>query len=338
MNAELKAFLSDAIGSDNFRVLQLAGDASARRYYRINSVINSADRTWVLMSWEPFKAAEYPFLSVHSLFKNCGIKVPEVVGVCEKRGLILLEDLGDLTLERKFWENQNFEVVLPYYRQSLDELLKIHFKTMDYKPESTAHRLQFDTDKFMWEFNYTREHLIEKMAQVHLPEEQKKSLQANFLHISERLHAEPKWITHRDYHSRNLMIKFDEIRVIDFQDARGGPIQYDLVSLLRDSYVNLSDQQVEGLLEYFWERARNQIGKDASKEKFLLYFELQTVQRCFKACGSFASFWNSRQDIRYLKHIQPTLKRVQKALYHFPEYIDFANFIMDSGLTEKKYE
>lgn len=334
MNAELQAFVSEAIGSDNFRILQLAGDASARRYYRVNS----ADKTWVLMSWEPFKAADYPFLSVHTLFKSCGVKVPDIVAVCEKRGMILQEDLGDLTLERKFWENQNFEVVLPYYEQSLEELLKIHFKTINAKPESTAHRLQFDTDKFMWEFNYSREHLIEKMGKIQLTSTQSEALNKNFLDIAERLHREPKWITHRDYHSRNLMIKFDDIRVIDFQDARGGPIQYDLVSLLRDSYVNLSDQQIESLLEYFWVRAKPQMGPDASKEKFLLYFELQTVQRCFKACGSFASFWNSRQDTRYLKHIQPTLKRVQKALYHFPEYIDFANFIIDSGLAERKYE
>ncbi|MBX3019931.1 MAG: phosphotransferase [Bdellovibrionaceae bacterium] len=331
----LKSFVADSIKTQNFRLIPLAGDASARRYYR---VADAEEKTWVLMSWEPFKAAEYPFLSVHTLFKDAGVTVPEVVGVSETGGLILLEDLGDLTLERKFWENQTFEPAKPFYEKALDELLKIHFATLKSKVSSTAHRLQFDTEKFMWEFNYTREHLIEKMGQIKLTPAQDTLLQKTFRDISERLHQEPKWITHRDYHSRNLMIKFDEVRVIDFQDARGGPLQYDLVSLLRDSYVTLADADADLLLHTFYDEAKKNFTKPMSLEHFQLMYELQTVQRCFKACGSFSSFWNARQDTRYLKHIQPTLKRVMKALYSFPEYREFSGFLLDSGLLERKYE
>lgn len=327
-------FVSQSLKTPDFRLLQLAGDASARRYYRVVS----GDKTWVLMSWEPFKATEYPFLSVHRLFADSGVHVPEVVGISEKDGLILLEDLGDLTLERKFWENQNFEVAKPFYEKALHELLKIHFSTLKSKVQSTAHRLQFDTEKFMWEFNYSREHLLEGMGQLHLNDVEKSMLQSTFLSISQRLHAEPKWITHRDYHSRNLMLKYDEVRVIDFQDARGGPLQYDLVSLLRDSYVNMSETDAEDLMESFWVEAKPHMKQDMSWEHFRLMFELQSVQRCFKACGSFSSFWNGRQDKRYLKYIQPTLKRVLKALYNFPEYKEFSSFLLDSGLSERTYE
>lgn len=334
MDGALQSFVKEALDLDSFRVLQLAGDASARRYYRV--IVE--DKTWVLMNWEPFKAADYPFLSVHALFADSGVKVPEIVAVSEERGMILLEDLGDLTLERKFWENQNFTLARPFYEQALSELIKIHFNTLKSKVQSTAHRLQFDTDKFMWEFNYTRDHLLEKMGQLKPTPVQNDLLQTTFRNISERLHHEPKWITHRDYHSRNLMIKFDEVRVIDFQDARGGPLQYDLVSLLRDSYVNLSEEDSGRLLESFWHESKKVMNVDMSLEHFRLIYELQTVQRCFKACGSFSSFWNSRQDTRYLKYIQPTLKRVMKALYSFPEYKDFSCYLLDSGLLERKYE
>lgn len=330
----LKSFVTDAIKTSDFRLIPLAGDASARRYYRVAS----DDKTWVLMSWEPFKAADYPFLSVHALFQDAGVTVPEVTAVAEEKGLILLEDLGDLTLERKFWENQTFEPAKPFYEKALEELLKIHFATLRSKVSSTAHRLQFDTEKFMWEFNYSREHLIEKMGQIKLSSTQETLLHSTFQKISERLHQEPKWITHRDYHSRNLMIKFDEVRVIDFQDARGGPLQYDLVSLLRDSYVNLNESDADKLLNQFWNESRKNFTKPMSFEHFKLIYELQTVQRCFKACGSFTSFWNARQDTRYLKYVQPTLKRVMKALYTFPEYKDFSAFLLDSGLLERNYE
>lgn len=338
MDGALENFVAEALKLSSTdrtaRLIQLAGDASARRYYRVVH----EDRSWVLMSWEPFKAADYPFLSVHALFKDADVRVPEVVAVSEAGGMILLEDLGDLTLERKFWENQNFTLAKPFYESSLEELLKIHFKTLKSKVSSTAHRLQFDTEKFMWEFNYTRDHLIEKLGQIKTTPVQAALLQDTFHKISERLHNEPKWITHRDYHSRNLMIKFDEIRVIDFQDARGGPLQYDLVSLLRDSYVNMSDSDADDLLKKFWSEARKQFTQEMSFEHFQLIYELQTVQRCFKACGSFSSFWNTRQDTRYLKHVQPTLKRVMKALYTFPEYKDFSGFLLDSGLLERNYE
>lgn len=331
---EFQNFLSKALPNSDFRIIQLAGDASARRYYRVAA----GDRTWVLMSWEPFQANEYPFLSVHRHFQASHVSVPEVVSFSEKEGLVLLEDLGDLTLERKFWENQSTDTVIPYYEQALDELIKIHFHTLRNNIESTAIRTQFDTEKFLWEFNYCRDHFLEKMGQVQLTESQQNLLQKTFTAISERLHKEPKWITHRDYHSRNLMIKLDQVRVIDFQDARRGPLQYDLVSLLRDSYVNMSDEMADQLMKSFLEKAKSFLPKDFSKDKFHLYYELQSVQRCFKACGSFASFWNTRKDTRYLKYISPTLKRVLKALYFFPEYKDFGNLLLDSGLLERKFE
>lgn len=327
-------FLKKSIPNGDYKVIQLAGDASARRYYRIVA----SDRTWVLMNWEPFTANDYPFLSVHRHFQASRVSVPEVVAFSETEGLVLLEDLGDLTLERKFWENQNTEFVRPYYEQAIDELIKIHFHTLRNNINSTAVRTQFDTDKFLWEFNYTRDHFLEKLAKIELSSEQQSLLQGTFYAIAERLHKEPKWITHRDYHSRNLMIKLDQVRVIDFQDARKGPLQYDLVSLLRDSYVNLTDEDVDQLIKSFLEKSKPHLPGDLSTERFHLYFELQSVQRCFKACGSFASFFNTRRDTRYLKYIAPTLKRVLKALYFFPEYKDFGNFLLDTGLLERKFE
>lgn len=329
-----RALTGHAGKKPEIHVAQLAGDASARRYYRVTS----DDRSLVLMSWEPFHADDYPFLSVHRHFKAAQVQVPEVVAISESEGLILLEDLGDLTLERKFWENQNSAAVVPFYEKAIDELIKINFATARVDVSSTASRTQFDTEKFLWEFNYSKEHFLEKLGELKLSPELADSLKAIFVAISQRLHELPKWITHRDYHSRNLMIKTERMRVIDFQDARGGPLQYDLVSLLRDSYVTLGDDFVSSLLKTYLSRAEPYLPKDFSTEHFYLMFELQSVQRCFKACGSFASFWNTRQDTRYLKYISPTLKRVLKALLVFPEYSAFANLLIDSGLLERKFE
>jgi aminoglycoside/choline kinase family phosphotransferase len=202
--------------------------------------------------------------------------------------------------------------------------------------------MQFDVEKLLWELNYGRANLLEGVLKFHFSEKASNEFAAVLTNICERLHAEPKRIAHRDYHSRNLMIKFDEIRVIDFQDARLGAVQYDLVSLLRDSYVDMKDEMIDLLLKDYLQKAKDQstdqFSKSFSNEHFLQIFELQTIQRCFKACGSFASFYVQRNDTRYLKYLTHTLRRVMKALHHFPEYKIFSDILIDSGALERKYE
>jgi aminoglycoside/choline kinase family phosphotransferase len=328
-------FLNKFFSDSSFRVYSLAGDASNRRYYRVVKEQSS----WVLMQWEPFDPSKYPFLSVLNHFKNNGVHVPNVVAMSPQEGLLLLEDLGDLTLERKFWENQNQDTSLDFYKMALDELIKIQFTSTINKAPCTAFDIQFDTDKFMWEMNYAYEHLLKGICKVNLESEVEQSLKALFLDICQTLDREPKYIAHRDYHSRNLMIKFNEIRVIDFQDARLGPIQYDLASLIRDSYVQLSDQSAQSLINYYLEQTTPYLNKSSfSVDHFNHIYELQTIQRSFKACGSFASFYMMRQDTRYLKYLPKTLKRVLKSIGEFPKYKLLSDIIIDSGALERKFE
>ncbi len=327
-------FLEKTLGSSDFKVFALAGDASTRKYYRVIL----ASQPYVLMQWEPFDPKSYPFLSVLDHFHKNGVHVPKVIGLSANEGFVLLEDLGDLTLERKFWENQNEELSMPFYHQAIDELIKIHYTATSNKSDCTAFKIKFDTEKFLWELNYGKDNLIKGLLSFKLSALAETELTNTFTKICTRLDAEPKYIAHRDYHSRNIMLKLGKTYVIDFQDARMGPIQYDLVSLIKDSYVNISASMGQKLLEYYHAQAQLKNAAKVSLDHFNEIYELQSVQRCFKACGSFASFYMQRKDTRYLKYISPTLKTVLKSLKHFPEYKNFANILTDSGATEKKYE
>jgi aminoglycoside/choline kinase family phosphotransferase len=327
-------FLKKQFRNEDFKVYSLAGDASSRKYYRVIK----DQQSWVLMQWEPFDPENYPFLSVLNHFRNNSVNVPEVVGLDSQSGYVLLEDLGDLTLERKFWESQSQESSIPFYKLSIDEIIKIHFKATHNKSNCTAFKIKFDTEKFLWEMKYGQENLLAGICQFNFNEKLNKELTEVFTEICQRLDQEPKYIAHRDYHSRNLMIKFNEVRVIDFQDARLGPIQYDLVSLLRDSYVNLKDDIALQLIDYYLKSAEDFLPATFNRDHFDEIYELQTVQRCFKACGSFSSFYMQRKDTRYLKYISHTLKRVLKSLTEFPEYKLFADVLIDSGALERKYD
>ena len=337
------AFLSSALGREPLEVHQLAGDASSRRYFRVIA----DDDSWVLMAWEPFEDdGTYPFLSVRDHFAKHGVSVPKVLASSPAEGLVLLEDLGDLTLERKFWESQNQEVVIPLYKQAIDELIKIHFHaTADRLAECTAFHMVFDIEKLLWEMNYARTHLLEGLCGIRLTAPQTQALDLAFARVCTLLHEEPKFIAHRDYHSRNVMIKLGKIRVIDFQDARLGPVQYDLVSLLRDSYVRLEEGVTRQLLDYYLDQV-NELRRssptpvlpDPSRERFNRIYEFQTVQRCFKACGSFASFFNLRQDTRYLKYIPHTLQTVRKSMELFPELKPFLDLLEGHGVFSRKFD
>lgn len=328
-------FLQSYLESPEFELVPLAGDASNRKYYRV--VLD--DRSWVLMSWEPFKDPDnYPFLSVQRHFAKHKVNVPKTVAMSPELGLVLLEDLGDLTLERKFWENQNQEVAFPFYQQAVDELIKIHYAASDDKNKTcSAFHIAFDKEKFLWEMNYGREHLFEKLLGLELSDTDRKSLQKVFSDICEKLDRQEKRISHRDYHSRNLMLKLGNMRVIDFQDARLGPVQYDLVSLLYDSYVKLAPAVRTQILNDYLSKAEDQ-GVKYDRSQFQEIMKLQIIQRCFKACGSFASFYNMRNDVRYLKYLQPTIKTVAGCLAEFKEYNDFLSFIVDRGVLERKYD
>ncbi len=333
-------FIRSSLGRDSFEIFQLAGDASARRYFRVVS----GEESWVLMVWEPFKNdGTYPFLSVRDHFAKHGVQVPQVAGLDPSSGLVLLEDLGDLTLERKFWENQSHASSLPFYRLTIDELIKMHYPATFDRNDCTAFKMSFDVEKLMWEMNYGRDHLLVGLCGAKLTDLEMREIEKVFLKVCSTLNDEPKFIAHRDFHSRNVMLKLGKARIIDFQDARLGSIQYDLVSLLRDSYVNMDEVMARELIGYYLDRRREYAKgrpglEDPSLERFMRIYEIQTVQRCFKACGSFASFYNMRQDTRYLKYLPATLQTVKRALGYFDEYKPFLRILEDNGVFERSFE
>ncbi len=337
--AYIHDFLEHSLNSSGFELISLAGDASARRYCR---VVHGGE-SFVLMIWDAFVNDDnYPFLSVQKHFNKHNVHVPKVVDIAADKGLVLLEDLGDLTLERKFWENQTQDLAMPFYKQAIDELIKIHFlctkdRAVERTGACTAFKISFDFEKLMWEMNYGREHFLEKFCQINFSSQEAHELKKVFTSICERLHNEDKYICHRDYHSRNLMIKLGSMRVIDFQDARMGPVQYDLVSLIHDSYVDMSEDMGKQILAYYLAQANEHTPKKINRDHFDEIFRVQLLQRCFKACGSFASFYNLRNDKRYLKYLSKTINKVALNLKAFPEYQIFFSILTDHGLLDRDY-
>jgi aminoglycoside/choline kinase family phosphotransferase len=145
------------------------------------------------------------------------------------------------------------------------------------------------------------------------------------------LAAEPRVLCHRDYHSRNLMLRDDTLRIIDFQDARLGPDTYDLVSLLRDSYVDLPWPVVDDLIAYFLALQ----GRAAESAEFRRRFDLMALQRNLKALGTFGHQTTARANPVYIQYMPRTLNYVRENLRRYPRFGRLAE-LLSAHLPELK--
>jgi aminoglycoside/choline kinase family phosphotransferase len=312
-------------------VERLPGDASTRRYYRVNT----PGRPLILMKRDPFEkeAGKLPFLEVQKHLFDCGVSVPEVLEYDPKNGFILLEDLGDVTLLRRLQEVGDTEVERHLYERVIDVLVDLQVKS---GPKAAAAKiagfdLSFTFEKLMWEVNFAIEHFYEVHLSREIRPRDKEILQNGFSRICAELSALPTVFTHRDFHSRNIMLKPTDssqeagsirLILIDFQDARMGPPQYDLASVLRDSYYQLSENQVDRLLDYYVARYEALSDEEIDRERFRYLFDLMAIQRNFKAIGSFASFLNRRGNATYLKYIGNTFENIRRTLLRYPDFKD----------------
>lgn len=302
------------------QIEKLPGDASTRRYYRITT-----DHTpYILMKMESFEkdGSKLPFLSLQNFLSHSGIDVPRIMDVDPSRGFIVLEDLGDEVLLKRLQQVTDPDVERTLYERVLDVLIDFQIKTFpsDEKPALDAFKLRFDVPKLLWEIDFTIEHFYKGYLGRSLSNEAIQQMRAPLEEICEIIANEPTVFTHRDFHSRNIMLHEDRLVMIDFQDARMGPPQYDLASLLKDSYYQLSEEQIEKLLNYYLIRRSTLTGIKESKEHFIYIFDLMSLQRNFKAIGSFASFYQKRGNPAYLKFIGNTFENIRRTLLKYPQY------------------
>ncbi len=234
----------------HFRVHKLAGDASLRKYYRVFE----GTKSYVLMLTESFDPMKFDFLLVREYLEKAGVPVPGLVAVNGLKGAILLEDLSDRTMLHRLGELKGDEMEL--FREALRLLHVFHSKTRATTGAAPVpgFLLAFDEEKLMWEVDFALEHLFGSYLKRTIPPKEFKEMRDAFVHICRRLANEPRVFTHRDYHSRNIMIPPRGGMVcIDFQDARMGLRAYDLASILRDSYFQLSEESVYELVDYYLE-------------------------------------------------------------------------------------
>ena len=318
--------------ADLFTITPLAGDASNRRYYRL--ALKGGAPSVILMqlaSPETFKQSEeavsganttiteLPFINVLHHLAKADVPVPILYHYDATAGLLYLEDLGDVTLADACM-NAPLQTIRTFYRQAIDMLVRIHTKaTSAGNADCLAFHRRFDVPLLMWEFDHFLEYGVTARQGKPMPSSDEKAIREEFQKIADLLAEQPRVLTHRDYHSRNLMVAGPRLGVIDFQDALMGPAMYDLASLLRDAYIALDEKLVDELIVYYIDSMAAQDHRFADRFAFRRLFDLMSIQRNLKAAGRFVYIDRVKHNPKFLADIPRVLGYVKRNLSRYRE-------------------
>jgi aminoglycoside/choline kinase family phosphotransferase len=296
--------------------MPLTGDASDRRYFRV--LMKGGPPIVLALHQGPIAFATMPFVAIADLLRQVPVPVPAILHHSDELGVLGLEDLGDVTLQAHLGATTPAEHAA-LYRQAVSFIARMQHRGEALRSEAyPAYQIAFDVEKLTWELEFFARHYLIAYKGATLAESHREALRAEWSAIVGELASEPRVLCHRDYHSRNLMLHGGSLFIIDFQDARMGPDTYDLASLLRDSYVDLTAAQVDELIAFFL--ALKGEGRAPDEAEFRRRFDLMALQRNLKALGTFGYMTTARNNTVYIQYIPRTLNYVKANLAKYPRF------------------
>lgn len=287
----------------------VSGDASFRRYFRAQV---GADR-FIAVDAPPDREDSAPFVAIGRRWYEAGVRVPKIIRADLGLGFMLLEDFGDALLLPALEASASANP----YAQALQTLIKL-------QQVDDQQLLPYDDAVLRREMGLFDEWFLGRCLGLDVGD-WSAVLRPLYQLLSEHAQAQLQVPVHRDYHSRNLMLQANgELGVIDYQDALQGPITYDLVSLLRDSYIEWPDAQVEQWVEGYRQQLEAVGFAVPQSSAFLKDFYLMGMQRQLKVVGIFCRLWLRDGKPGYLKDIPRTFGYLRRAAARYPEFAQFS--------------
>lgn len=305
-------WLKFLFGDENFVIARASDDASFRRYFRIKrSKVSNKTReyapgynaTFIAMDAPPEKEDNETFVKITNLLKTNKLHVPKIIEFDLSQGFLLIEDLGDTTFLQALDESERMGL----YQKAIDELIKMQAikRTNNNLPIYDDALLKIEMQLLIdW-------YLVKSTSTYPF-----KQLQHIFQLLSDNALNSSQVFVHRDYHARNMMMVDGEIAIIDFQDALIGSNTYDLCSLLKDAYLELSVNEIQTLLHYYYKQA----GIKVKFSEFEKQFELMGLQRHLKILGIFKRLSIRDGKHQYLDDIPLVKKYVLQIADKYPEF------------------
>jgi len=287
-----------------------SADASFRQYFRLTF----ENESFIVMDASREKESLKPFLHITKKLLNANVKAPNILEQDEEKGYLLIEDFGNVHY-LNILDDKNFKDL---YTLAMREIVKMQ--------EIDSSDLPLYDKKFLrFEMDLMNEWFLQKYLKIELSKEKESELDKSLEIIENIVLEQPQNLfVHRDYHSRNLMLTpKKQIGIIDYQDAMSGALTYDLVSLLKDCYIEYNSQDVHELALKF----RDMKGLNIDDETFKKWFDFMGLQRHIKVLGVFARLHIRDGKSNYLDDLPLTLKYVRNTAKKYDELNGFSEII-----------
>ena len=304
-----RAWTRDTLANPAIELEPASADASFRRYLRVVG----AERSYIVMDAPTENEDMGPFSRAATRLLALGLNVPVIFAANRDQGLLLLSDLGNTTY---------LQCLTP---SNADRLYGDAFGALVILQAGSSTDPKFfpdyDRNLLNAEMALFRDWFLLRHLDIRLTPEQRHRLDAVFADLSAAALEQPNTWVHRDYHSRNLMrTATNNPGILDFQDAVSGPITYDLVSLLRDCYVEWPAERVtEWAKRYYQLGVHSGLPVGANEDRFLEWFDWMGVQRHLKAIGIFARLYRRDGKPGYLADIPRVLRYIHTQANRYAE-------------------
>lgn len=290
---QMKTWL-DSLGYQDYSLDIASEDASFRRYFRLQQ----GNESWIIMDAPPEKESCEAYVKVAKKLTDIRLSAPQIIHENHDDGFLVITDFGDVS----YLQALNPENVNSLYGDSLAAILQMQTRIdADDLP-------LYDEALLRQEMGLFKEWFLQELLGIELNPSQLGMWQMALDTLVKNALEQPQVFVHRDFHSRNLM-KIDQGNpgILDFQDAVKGPVTYDLVSLLRDCYIDWPEPQVDQWVLDFHSFVVLEHLQGVSGAQFLRWFNLMGVQRHLKAIGIFSRLKLRDGKEQFLQDIPRTL-------------------------------
>jgi len=294
---------------------RLAGDGSQRLFWRIE--MGDSGRSIILMSNPPKGPAagreNEAYLLIGQHLHERGIPVPEIFHHDLQAGWFIMEDLGSVRLQDAATSGED---PLPVYEKVLEQLLWFQMDgASGFDRVWCCQTGQYDrTVMRIYEADYFKNAFLKRYLGIDMPS----ALDSGFQHLADMAaQADPGFLLHRDFQSRNIMVAGGRIGFVDWQGARLGPLAYDLASLIIDPYAHLTDEQRDAIQHRYLKMLSDR--RPAAVASVKDYYPYLAIQRSLQMLGAFAYLTKAVQKTGFERYIPKALSTLANLLNQVPD-------------------
>jgi N-acetylmuramate 1-kinase len=299
---------------------------SDRAFYRLKKGADSV----VLCLTGNREELEY-YVEIGSFLRKMGLAIPYFLFSSLDEGVVLMEDVGSLSLHIKVADVENESETASLYSAVLEELVKL--QSLDVSPCPLFLKRPFDYETLRWETSYFRENFLGRyLGGDFAPHE---LLDQEFHRLAEGLAALPFFPIHRDCQSQNVFLREKKPVFLDFQGARMGNISYDVAALLRDPYVNLPAGLQQALFRHYYDMVKKKGLVCEDYDSFYDTYLRISLQRLMQALGAYTFLSLVKGKKAFLSFIEPGLVQLERCLEEVRGFPELKGALLWARMTMK---